>query len=349
MTQRTAHMDLDWEMVDGPAMTYWLAELPAIPGYPDSAPDVADGGAIAEVFPGSAMLGGYTFFLSIAVPDNGQCVLTNEDFHIPNADTAEEAMGEVESLSLEEISDKVAESGYAPTDTTASRKPRHAMRRTASMNLDWFEGAKDIWQADNLPAIPGYTPWSAVFTIFLYHQGGDAAVNVNCWDIPGFDPIDDTAEAVMQAIDNLDVYDISNELKREGYEPMVDEDGEYVVASRRTAHMDLDWVSVDDSYIANMPDIPGYKFDPVQSFVSIDTEFGPTWECIFNIDGLDNVPESAAFMRWDDGVMSVWITSHDLGIRNTHTAQEMMDIIENLSPEDIAQELMNLGIEPVND
>lgn len=127
---RTASMDLDWEMVDGPAMTYWLAELPAIPGYPDSAPDVADGGAIAEVFPGSAELGGYTFFLSIAVPDNAQCVLTNEEFHIPNADTAEEAMDEVESLSLEEISDKVAESGYAPTDVTASRKGKHMIRRS---------------------------------------------------------------------------------------------------------------------------------------------------------------------------------------------------------------------------
>ena len=238
-------------------------------------------------------------------------------------------------------------------------------QRTAHMDLEWHNPSEDAWQAD-LPAIPGYTnadgndsfvtvvydddgsdtPWEAVATIFP-SQGG--VVNLDCWTMMGFDPMGESADDVMQAVDDMDVYDFSYALEGKGIEPMVDEDGEYVVASRRTAHMDLDWVSVDDSYIANMPDIPGYKFDPVQSFVSIDTEFGPTWECIFNIDGLDNVPESAAFMRWDDGVMSVWITSHDLGIRNTHTAQEMMDIIENLSPEDIAQELMNLGIEPVND
>ena len=231
MTQRTAGLDLDWEMVDGPAMTYWLAELPAIPGYPDSAPDVADGGAIAEVFPGSAMLGGYTFFLSIAVPDNGQCVLTNEDFHIPNADTAEEAMGEVESLSLEEISDKVAESGYAPTDTTASRKPRHATRRKADMSLDWVRMGDDY--GATLPAVPGYQgsypdevrvcSRSNDDDVWLFEMligVGDDQVPLYNYDF-GI-PYGGSADEMMDAVENLDPQDIADVLGDFGFAP--DED-----------------------------------------------------------------------------------------------------------------------------
>ena len=41
---------------------------------------------------------------------------TAEEFGIPDTDTAEEMMDAVESLSVEEIADKLAELGYAPDE-----------------------------------------------------------------------------------------------------------------------------------------------------------------------------------------------------------------------------------------
>ena len=83
-------------------------------------------------------------------------------------------------------------------------------------------------------------PWDAVCTIFL-SQGG--VVNLNLWDMWSFDPFGPDAKDVMQAVNDLDVYDISHQLESMGYEPIVNDEGEYVVASRRasrrTAHMNL--------------------------------------------------------------------------------------------------------------
>ena len=223
--------------------------------------------------------------------------------------------------------------------------------RPAGMNLDWHSIGVDTWKAD-LPAIPGYTgadgngsfvtvvyngntelavPYDADCTIFL-SQGG--VVNLNLWDMWAFDPFGPDAKDVMQAVDDLGVSDISDELKRMGYEP--EEDGDDVVTSRkstrRKASMSLDWVDMGDVYVADLPAVPGYQGSyPDEARVSSRPKDDDVWlfEMLIGV-----------------GDKQVPLYNDDFGIPYGDSADEMMDAVENLNPQDIASVLEDCGFAP---
>ena len=118
------------------------------------------------------------------------------------------------------------------------------------------------WDADNGGAmceypylIPGYPgdlnvyitpmennpdencPWNVTATYFSKASGYNDSVDIDCWNILGFIPEDETLESVEQAVENLDPYDFSHALDDMGLEPLVDENGDYVTASRKGKHM----------------------------------------------------------------------------------------------------------------
>lgn len=237
--------------------------------------------------------------------------------------------------------------------------------RPAGMNLDWHSTGVGTWKAD-LPAIPGYTgadgngsfvtvvyngqtelavPYDADCTIFL-SQGG--VVNLNLWDMWAFDPFGPDAKDVMQAVDDLGVSDISDELKRMGYEPMIDDDGDDATASRhatrRTASLDLDWKKDDEwnEWYANLPAIPGYPGTRTEgnAQIGVQPDVDGYYFNIYMINIYDNPPA---------GVNDVYLYNRDFDISDTDTAEEMMDIVDNLSVQDIADALQAAGYMPEED
>ena len=209
---------------------------------------------------------------------------------------------------------------------------RKATKRTASLDLEWHNPSEDTWQAD-LPAIPGYTdadgndsfvtvtydddgsdtPWEAVATIFP-SQGG--VVNLDCWTMMGFDPMGESADDVMQAVDDMDVYDFSYALENKGIEPMVDEDGEYVVASRKATRRKadlgaLDWEEYEGTYQAFIPPI-----------YAVEVTYRP-----------DGLYEGWSF-EINDG-RHIVDSSLEFGFDTYATAEEAMSAVENLTIEDI--------------
>ena len=126
-TRRKASMSLDWE--DTGNGSAYKAALPDIPGYP--------GSWYATVWEddddeyGEPDYGwNFTIFEKGADGVLGVAPLNNYSFDLEDADTPEEMMGFIESLSPQDIADKFAENGYEPTDATASRKGKHMIRRS---------------------------------------------------------------------------------------------------------------------------------------------------------------------------------------------------------------------------
>lgn len=337
-SKRTASMDVDWWKTSADT---WAADLPAIPGYPKPGGGHYHVG-LYDIVNDDHEIIGYGFSLNIVGP-TGAVTLWNDDFGFGYADTEEDAMQEVESLSPEEIAQAAADKGVTSWDgVTASRKGnkmiRKATRRTASMDLDWVNPSEDVYQAD-LPAIPGYTEpdgnesfvtvtydndggVEAVATIFPT-QGG--VVNLDCWSILGFIPQDETLEDVMQAFDDLDVYDFSYALDDMGIEPMVDENGEYVVASRkvtqRKAHFDLEWEKEEDgSYFAPLP----YSYDAY----------------VYDAATVRGSSQTGWRFQITDGYYILDDT--DFGIPAASTAEEAMSEVENLTFEDIDKKMAEL-------
>ena len=240
MSKRTAALNLEWEQ-DGDD---YVAQLPAIPGYPET----HDEESLVYVAP---VGDGYTFWMEIAVLKSEFIKLTDLNFNLPNAKTADEMMQEVDSLTIQDILDALTNIGWPPEsgDATASRKAsiKHvgnakegkqmiihkATHRTAGMNLDWEPGdpGKD-WEAP-LPYIPGYpcadgfsdyvevadlsglegTGWC--FTMYLSLQNED----VNLYNEDFGIPYTDTAEEMMNIIENLSPEDIADALQAAGYMP----------------------------------------------------------------------------------------------------------------------------------
>lgn len=339
-SKRKASLNLDWEHS---ASGDWMADIPAIPGYTGATGNYS----FVTVGPSPASddwVCGFTIF----VPDKGQAYLGNRDLNIPDTATAEEMTAAIDALSPEDIADALEALGYEPINgAVASRKGskmiRKATRRTASMDLDWMNLAEDVYQA-YLPAIPGYTsvdgnhsfvtvaphtdgvdvavPWDAVCTIFP-SQGG--AVSLDLWDMWSFDPFGPDAEDVMQAVDDLDVYDISHQLESMGYEPMLDEEGEYVVASRkvtqRKAHFDLEWEKEEDgSYFAPLP----YSYDAY----------------VYDAATVDGSTLTGWWFQITDGYYI--LDNTDFGIPSAATAEEMMSAVENLTFEDIDKKMISM-------
>lgn len=347
-SKRTASMDVDWWKTSADT---WAGTLPEIPGFPKPGGGHYHVGLDTIVNDDHEIIG-YGFSLNIVGP-TGAVTLWNDDFGFGYADTEEEAKQEVESLSPEMIAQAAEDAGLEPVDNvSASRKGKHmirkATRRTASMNLDWVNPSEDVYQAD-LPAIPGYTGpdgnesfvtvtydndggVEAVATIFPT-QGG--VVNLDCWNILGFIPQDETLEDVMQAFDDLDVYDFSYALDDMGIEPTVDENDEYAVASRRTARMDLNWEFNANMllYEAALPDIPGYPGVNSVDVWKDDEKPGDHW----------------CFSLCQNGYPLSIRSNEEFGIPSAGTAEEMMDAVENLDPQEIADVLAAQGYEPNED
>lgn len=238
-TKREASLNLDWEPCDTPGFDY-MAELPAIPGYPGSAPDAADGGAFAYVGPAPGdNESGYIFMLDIAITNISKCVLFNASLNIPNADTAEEMMNIVNNFTVEEIADRIAVDGIEPVDDTiASRK---ADKRTAHFDLDWEENnyAREPYYYADFPNIPGYTAPGYMteaivdtptvdlndvysFTLMLggINEGGVTSLNTVQLHSDDFGiPYRDTPEEAMQDLENLSMDDIIFVLQQEGCQP----------------------------------------------------------------------------------------------------------------------------------
>ena len=110
--KRTASMDLNWhEGMNGLPS----ADLPDIPGYP------CKGGRHWPVnFDNISTIGtdeflGYGFYISLRGAHHG-ATLEEHDFGFEPADTTEEVMWEVESLSPEEIADAAAAKGLEPVE-----------------------------------------------------------------------------------------------------------------------------------------------------------------------------------------------------------------------------------------
>ena len=238
MTQRTAHMDLEWEKED--TGDYYAAALPAIPGYPGTQ---TDNSVLIVVHP---VEDGYGFGITVAnvyyLPGVGDVPidLYNDDFGIPDTDTADEMMAAVDNLTVADIADALQAKGYAPDDdASASRKGKHmirkAMKRTARLDLDWEHPDPEAWTAP-LPYIPGYpcadgfsnsvevvgqsdlegTDWSFVMYLELQKE----SVNLYNEDFGIYDTV--TAEQLMNEVENLTVADIADALAAKGYMP--DED-----------------------------------------------------------------------------------------------------------------------------
>lgn len=223
MTQRTAHLDLDWEKNGDD----YVAQLPAIPGYQGSYPNevrVASRPKDDDV---------WLFEMLIGVGDK-QVPLYNYDFGIPYGGSADEMMDAVENLDPQDIADVLGDFGFAPDeDTTASR---HASRRKADMNLDWIDDGDDAYFAE-LPPIPGYTEDSpdsvapdGVATVCVYQTPvatspddyWTADIRIDDLDNIGVDlyfplGLKETAEEMMAAIENLTPEDIARMLDDDDY------------------------------------------------------------------------------------------------------------------------------------
>ena len=139
----------------------------------------------------------------------------------------------------------------------------------------------------------------------------------------------------MQAFDDLDVYDFSYALDDMGIEPMVDENDEYAVASRRTARMDLNWEFNVNLllYEAALPAIPDYPGVNSVDVWKDDEKPGDHW----------------CFSLCQNGYPLSIRSNEEFGIPSAGTAEEMMDAVENLDPQEIADVLAAQGYEPNED
>lgn len=364
-TKRTASLDLDWHSIGEDT---WQADLPAIPGYPE----LHDEESLVYV----AQVGGeYTFWMEIAVLKSEFIKLTDLDFNLPNASSADEMMQEVDSLTIQDILDALTAIGLGPiNDPTASRKAsiehegrmfhkegKHmihkATRRIASLDLGWEETTDtfgDPLYKAVLPAIPGYPysgdgnstvsigldtyesePGDEMYTWWMDIQvGKNDNVRFGDYELTGMGsyPLD----YEMGYLDGLSVEWIADKLAEKGYEP---EDAAVASrkAMRRKAGMSLDWEQTSPgSYIASLPYIPGY---PCADGFSNQVE-------VADLGGLEGTGWCfTMYLALQNEDVNLY-NDDDFGIPDTDTAEEMMDIVDNLSVQDIADVLQAKGYMP---
>lgn len=90
--------------------------------------------------------------------------------------------------------------------------------------------------------------------------------------------------------------------------------------------------------------IPGYTFNPVYSIAQIshpehyNSDNGwysmSDWTCQFYLEGENS------------SVVAALLDNYDFGIPDTDTAEEMMQAVERLSPDDFARALADNGYQP---
>ena len=221
-------------------------------------------------------------------------------------------------------------------------------QRTAALNLEWERTGNGEW-AKNLPAIPGYPSTQTEGDAQVVVQPTGEGFGFDIYIIPGSGvdyihldnsdfgiPDTDTAEEMMDIVDNLSLRDIANMLDDMGYGP-IDNPTASRQASRRTASLGLDWEKDDEvgDWHANLPAIPGYPCaGGYSNHVQVADQSG--------LEGTD----WAFYMYLELQKETVHLYNEDFGIPDTATAEEMMDIIENLSLEDIADALQAEGYMP---
>lgn len=232
-THRTASLDFDWRYLGSDV--YDSDVNFNIPGYTYS-PEYS----WAEVYLSNY---GWVFqFYIDGLKKDGSttavCNLYNRDFGIPDADSADEMMSAVENLNPQDIADALQAKGYEPTDDTTAA--RHASKRTAHFDLDWkkYYNSNGAYYEAKLPSIPGYTTpgyvtqtivWGSVdnpnlWTFLIWMGGindgrgnthGIVQLNADDFGIPDAE----TAEEMMQAVENLSMDDIIFVLQQEGCQP----------------------------------------------------------------------------------------------------------------------------------
>lgn len=363
-----ASLNLEWSQWSN---LEWGANLPPIPGYPGTR---YDGNVYAVVGPSSVNGDAYSFRLYISVSYDDNIGLDNRDFDIPNG-TAEEMMQAVDNLSLRDIANMLDDMGYGPIDNpTAARK---ATRRKASLNLEWSWIQNGFWYAD-LPTIPGYTyqtdpPCARVLPVYTatgkrkdewkLDMGfntivdGDAKLTNNSFGIPNTE----TAEEMMQAVDNLSVEEISQTLSDCGYyayfedEPEYHHDGywdtlsgEWVGSRRKDAHghhatrrqarLNLQWYDELDDYdhlfyYADLPEIPGYT----------DVDENESYAQVYLMEDYSDIPETPGYEKgsWgfhlyiDSILGGMNLYEENFGLPPVKSADEAMTMVDNLSMQDI--------------
>ena len=348
-SRRIAHMDLDWKK----DYDYgdWEAPLPAIPGYPGTR---YDGNVYAVVGPSvvNGEADGFRLYISISYDDN--IVLDNRDFDIPDG-TADEMMAAVDNLSLRDIADMLDDMGYGPIDnSTASRQ---ATRRSASMDLDWWQTSAGMWAAD-LPEIPGFPcapgrHWHVSITSMCSDDTDEFlgyGFNIGILDAHGgatlFEnefgfPYVDTQEEAMQEVESLSPEMIAQAAEDAGLEPVdnvsASRKGKHMMrkATRRTARMDLNWEFNVNLllYEAALPAIPDYPGVNSVDVWKDDEKPGDHW----------------CFSLCQNGYPLSIRSNEEFGIPSAGTAEEMMDAVENLDPQEIADVLAAQGYEPNED
>ena len=159
MSQREAALNLEWRRI---FPDEYRAILPDIPGLTTSSDDNS-----VDI---QGISGSWMFTIWLDLVCGFPVCLFNKDFDIPNGSSFEEMKQAVENLSIEDITRKVVEQADKLVDdeftdeeleafhqllnqyATASR---HASKRTADLDLDWWQTSAGMWAAD-LPEIPGF-------------------------------------------------------------------------------------------------------------------------------------------------------------------------------------------------
>lgn len=368
MSQRAASLNLEWSWIQN---GFWYADLPTIPGYTYQTDPPC-----ARVLPVYTATGKrkdeWKLEMGFNTIVDGNAKLTNNSFGIPNTETAEEMMQAVDNLSVEEISQTLADhdyyayfpdepeyqhNGYWDTlsgewiEARKDARAKHATRRKADLGLQWYDETDDydhLFYYADLPEIPGYTDVNeneSYAQVYAMEDYSDIP------ETPGYEKgkwgfrllIDDIQGAVnLYATD----FDLPPAGSADEAMSMVDSltiqdiqdamgAGEPVTA-HRTASMDLTWVKNDGDpvlYEALLPTIPGYPGVDSVDVWKDDEEPGDRW----------------CFALCQNGYPLSIRTNDEFGIPSADTAEEMMTAIENLDPQEIADVLAANGYMPDED
>lgn len=372
MSQRIAHLDLDWTeshstSPSGYDYVQYTANLPNIPGH--------QGPYHVSVLEQRHLpLSDVPYYEFVVVYDglpDPVGTVSNEDFGIPDSDSAEEMMQAVENLSPQEIADALTAIGDVPLygdDFAASRSAsiehglkegkhmiRQSTKRFAALDLDWKRDYEwNEWYA-NLPAIPGYpgtqTEGNAQVAVYSVKDGYCfEIIVVNAYDLPVTDgdhiylynsdfgiPDTGTEDEMMDIVEErLTPEMIADALQAKGYMP--DDATASRQASKRSAHMDLNWMEgPQESYTADLPYLPDYPDSyRYNDFILVahNPQNYDVWEFMVCVHTPDN--------------QMIILGNEEFGIPDG-TADEMMDAVENLDTDDIERLLAEKDYMPDED
>ena len=218
-------------------------------------------------------------------------------------------------------------------------------QRTAHMDLVWEKEDTGDYYAAALPDIPGYPnpkggPYHAVVSEDTVTTSGGWLLYIALR--PGVDLYEqdfgiqptETAEEMMQAVDNLSVEDIVDALEANGKEPWGNDD---TVAARH-ASLGLEWERTGNGEWAKyLPAIPGYPGTQTEGNAQVIVQ--PT------VDGFG----FDIYILLSAGVDYIHLDNRDFDIPDTDTAEEMMQAVESLTIQDILDALTAIGWGPDDD